>query len=72
MGLGRAGGVYRQIKQKLNDFRIYATALSAEDVADLYHTPVNIDNLGGIHGFELEDKKQNILFPACHVLTTKD
>ena len=36
-----------------SDVRIYTTALSAEDIADLYHTPANIDNLGGIHGFEM-------------------
>lgn len=37
----------------ISDFRIYATALSAEDILDLYHTSANIDNLGGIHGFEI-------------------
>lgn len=52
MGLGRAGGVYRQIKQKVSDLRIYVTALSAEDILDLYHTPANIDNLGNAHAFE--------------------
>lgn len=55
MGLGRAGGVYRQIKQKISDFRIYATALSADDILDLYHTSANIDNLQNIHEFELNE-----------------
>jgi len=36
-----------------SDIRFYTTALSAEDILDLYHTPANIDNLGGIHGFEM-------------------
>ena len=47
---------------KISDFRLYATALSAEDIADLYHTPANIDNLGGIHGFEFveENEKDSI------------
>lgn len=42
---------------KMSDFRIYATALSEEDIADLYHIPANIDNLGGIHGFEFVEKE---------------
>ena len=46
---------------KMSDFRIYATPLSAEDIADLYHTPANIDNLGGIHGFEFVEKQGNML-----------
>lgn len=46
-----------------SDFRLYATALSAEDILDLYHTPANIDNLGGIHGFEFIEKTPNLLNP---------
>ena len=30
----------------LSDFRIYATALSAEDVKNLYDTPVSLTNTG--------------------------
>ena len=37
------------------DYREYATALSAEDVLDLYHTPASIDNLGSVHAFEFEE-----------------
>jgi hypothetical protein len=36
-----------------SDFRIYATALSADDILELYHTSAKIDNLGGVHTFEL-------------------
>ena len=36
----------------MSDFRIYATALSAEDILDLYHTPASIDNLSNAHAFE--------------------
>lgn len=46
----------------LADARIYATALSAEDVLDLYHTPANIDNLGGIHGFEFIENDKNSIY----------
>lgn len=44
---------------KLTDIRIYATAISAEDVLTLYHTPLQIDNLGNFHGFEfIEDESK--------------
>lgn len=39
----------------ISDVRIYATALSAEDILNLYHTPVNIDNLQNIHSFEFQE-----------------
>lgn len=48
---------------QMSDFRLYTTALSAEDILDLYHTPANIDNLGGIHGFEFIEKTPNLLNP---------
>jgi len=44
---------------KLSDFRIYATALSAEDVATLYHTSAQVDDLGSFHGFELKEESGN-------------
>jgi hypothetical protein len=44
-----------------SDVRMYCTALSAEDILDLYHTPANIDNLGGLHGFEFTETSDNIL-----------
>ena len=53
-------GSYGNAKS-FSDFRIYATALSAEDILDLYHTPANIDNLGGLHGFEMVEKNGNML-----------
>ena len=54
---------YHAKEAYLADARIYATALSAEDIADLYHTPANIDNLGGVHGFEFIEKTPNLLNP---------
>lgn len=45
----------------LSDVRIYATALSAADVLELYNTPANIDNLNNMHTFEfLEDAGNSI------------
>jgi len=35
------------------DFRIYGTALSAEDVFELYHTPAYIDNQGDIMNYSM-------------------
>lgn len=31
---------------KASDFRVYATALSADDVLELYHTPISLNNSG--------------------------
>lgn len=42
-----------------SDFRIYATALSAYDILELYHTSAKIDNLGGIHAFEVTENDNN-------------
>jgi hypothetical protein len=39
----------------LSDFRIYATALSAEDIKSLYETSVKIDNKQNIHAYELQE-----------------
>lgn len=36
----------------LSDFRIYATALSAEDIAELYHSAVIVDNTGKSYAYE--------------------
>lgn len=36
----------------LSDFRLYATALSAEDIAELYHSAVIVDNTGKSYAYE--------------------
>lgn len=42
---------------KMSDFRIYCTALSAEDILDLYRTSAKIDKTGKVHTFEfVEDE----------------
>ena len=46
---------------KMSDFRIYCTALSAEDILDLYHTSAKIDKTGKVHTFEfVEDESTKI------------
>ena len=40
---------------QLSDFRIYATALSADDILDLYNKPVSIDNTGKVHAIEYSE-----------------
>ena len=37
---------------KLSDFRIYYTALSADDILELYHTPETLANNGTLLGYE--------------------
>ena len=40
---------------QLSDFRLYATALSAADIMDLYNKPVSIDNTGKVHAIEYRE-----------------
>ncbi len=61
MGLGRAGGVYRQIKQKLNDLRIYTTALSADDIFALYKTSAQIDKSKAFHTFAISENSDKAI-----------
>lgn len=50
IGFSKAGGVWRSNKSYYSDFRIYATALSADDVKSLYQNCATIDPDGTIRG----------------------
>ena len=44
----------------LSDFRIYCTALSADDILTLYHTAAKVDNLQSLHSRELIEGQPTI------------
>lgn len=46
------GTSYTMTGSREADFRIYATALSAEDIAELYHSAVIVDNTGKNYTYE--------------------
>lgn len=48
LGLNVAGGAWRQSKEKWADFKVYTTALSAEDILTEYQRKVAIDKNGNI------------------------
>ena len=41
---------------QLSDFRLYATALSADDIAELYKVPISIDNTGKVHTLDYTEE----------------
>lgn len=45
----------------ISDFRIYCTALSADDILQLYHTSAKIDNKSNIHTYEINEHGANKL-----------
>ena len=50
IGFSKAGGVWRSNKSYFSDFRIYATALSADDIQSLYQNSAYIDSSGNVYG----------------------
>ena len=53
IGFSKAGGVYRKTLGSYSDFRIYATALSAQQIKELYNTSMQIDSSGNVFAREL-------------------
>ena len=60
IGYSQAGGAKRKTLGNYSDFRIYVTALSAEDILQLYHTGAKIDNKQNLHTFELVEPATKI------------
>lgn len=62
--IGRDGpnASYAVKEASISDFRIYCTALSADDILSLYHTAAKVDNLGGLHTFEFQEKGPNKIY----------
>lgn len=59
---------YKNFNAKLSDFRIYATALSAEDVRQLYEVAGKVDNKLNMECFELnENNGTNVLLDYTDV-----
>ena len=59
---GSLWGASWRANVNISDFRIYATALSAEDVKALYNTPISIDNHKNLHCMELEQTNNQTSF----------
>lgn len=51
----RAGGVVRMCRGAVSDFRVYCTALSTDDVKEMYETAASVDNKGNFHCYELKE-----------------
>lgn len=50
-----------QFLGSISDFRIYATALSENEIKELYDTSTIIDNKGTLHTFEILENSENLL-----------
>lgn len=50
---GRGYSTPSRMNSQMSDFRLYATALSAEQAAELYNTAVSVANNGTLMGYEL-------------------
>lgn len=55
IGFSKAGGVWRRNDSYYSDFRVYCTALSPEDVLNLYNLSAAIDTNNNLYGVMLEE-----------------
>lgn len=59
--LGKRSTSSDGFKGIISDFRMYCTALDADDILALYHTGAKIDNKANIHTYEINEFKTNKL-----------
>jgi hypothetical protein len=52
---GWDSGTSYNFNGQLSDFRLYATALSADDIKRLYNTPVSVSKIGQFFGCEFNE-----------------
>lgn len=55
IGFSKAGGVWRRNDACYSDFRIYTTALSADDVMALYKNAGYVDSDGNVYAYEMTE-----------------
>ena len=65
-----SGATTPYFKGKLSDFRIYGTALSAEDIQQLYQTSVKIGNLGDVHPYEIVEGENSKILKNGQLIAT--
>ena len=60
---------YSAINGLFSDFRIYATALTPEQILELYHTSATIDNKGSTYGREIIENKNISITKKGQIIT---
>ena len=58
IGFSRAGGVWRSNKSYFSDFRVYTTALSADDIKSLYQTTISVDKNNNFYSYSYNELNQ--------------
>lgn len=58
IGFSKAGGVWRSNKSYFSDFRVYVTALSADDVKSLYQVTASADKNNNYYSYSYDELTQ--------------
>ena len=58
--LGRSYNTANELNGLMSDFRLYAKALTDEDVLDLYENSATVDNFGNLHCYEAKETAENL------------